>query len=299
MKKKCAIVAFVLLSLFSCEKEISMDLPLIEDAHVLNSLFHENEHIYVELSKIHSPFSDVPIPEDDAFLIIKNGVAVDTLRHCQNGQYESTLIATSNTKYEISAYIDGELKVFSSDSVPAPICGSEIACSTFTDFVGTNEYNEKYSEFSISINDKPDETNYYEIKIYILFSNGDIVSGNCWSSDLIVEAEGINDYSPTTVLFSDKLFGQEQAVLTIFYQPPYYVDSNQLIDPDYRVIVHCRNVSEHYYKYKKGLVAHLSGKEYDFWNSAGDPVPMYSNIEGGFGVFACYTETIDTISKTN
>lgn len=299
MKKKCGIVAFVLLSLFSCEKEVSMDLPLIEETSVLFSIIQENKPIMVELSKTHSPFVDTKIPIDSACVILRNAVSSDTLRHLGNGQFESEFHALCNTRYEISAYVDGKLESHSFDSTPSAIHAEDVICLPFTDFIGANDDNEKYSGFSIVINDKPNESNFYEIKTDILFSNGETESRKCWCTDFIVEAEGINDFYPTTVLFSDKLIGQEQAVLTIFYQPPYYVDSNQLIDPDYRVIVHCRNVSENYYKYKKGLAAHLSGKEYDFWNSAGDPVPMYSNIEGGFGVFACYTETIDTISKTN
>lgn len=291
------LVFFALLALISCEKEISMELPLIDETTVLVSIIQENKPILVELSKTHSPFLDVQIPIDNACVIIRADTSLDTLQYCQNGQYVSEMIASCNTNYEVLAYVDGKLEAHSSDSTPSVIDSDDIVCLPFTDFIGTNNYYEKYSGFSILINDNPNESNFYEIKTDILYSNGKTESRKCWSSDLIVEAEGINDYSPSTILFSDKLLGQEPVLLTIFYPPPYYVDNNQLIDPNYSVIVRCRNVSENYYKYKKGLAAHLSGKEYDFWNSAGDPTPMYNNIEGGFGTFVSFSETIDTINK--
>ena len=62
--------------------------------------------------------------------------------------------------------------------------------------------------------------------------------------------------------------------------------------------VHFRSVSKNYYNYGKALVIHTNNQEGDIWNGCASPVPMITNIENGFGIFAGYSTDTVTISKS-
>ena len=77
---------------------------------------------------------------------------------------------------------------------------------------------------------------------------------------------------------------------------PIKYNTGELVDPDYKLIVVLRSVSESYYRYKKMLPEHLNAQQYDFWQGQGDPVEMFTNIEGGYGIFGAYSTVRDTLS---
>lgn len=118
-------------------------------------------------------------------------------------------------------------------------------------------------------------------------------SYHTFSSDPVIKSEGLMDYEPNSILLSDELINGKSYKLKINYAPPFRPD-----EPNYKLIIQLRSVSEQYYKYSKSLSIHKFYQESSIWNGMGTPVPMSSNIEGGYGIFAAYSVTTDTIFKT-
>ena len=59
-----------------------------------------------------------------------------------------------------------------------------------------------------------------------------------------------------------------------------------------------RTTSRAYYKYRKSWIRHSNNQQIGnqieellFMTLIGDPVPMYTNVEGGYGIFAAYNQT--------
>lgn len=288
------LLLFLLAVVFvSCTKKISIDIPVVEESVVLNSILKVGQPAEVSISTTHSPYTDTIPGEKNAIVLLQTARSTDTLNHIGNGWYKSNDVIDFGTEYLVEATTD-KTKVSATDCVPK--CNADFSLSPFTDFVGVNESNEKFSSFEITLKDNTNQTDFYEIKVEALLSDGTVVDRKCWAKDDIIDAEGITEYSPNSLIFSDALICGEKRIL-VFFNTLYYVDSNTLIDPNYRIIVHVRSVSENYYKYKKKLAQYNSSQEHDIWTGVGDPVMMFDNVEGGYGVFVSYAEIIDTITK--
>ena len=296
---------FFLLTFTSCYKIVNIELPEVPPTLVVNSLITSNENIYVYVSSTKSPYDiDDKIIEDALVIIKTEHNNIDTLCYVGDDIYESNLLGINGLTYYIEVFKDGYNKVNSSDYIPNTfICNF----TNFTDSVGigspsVGDKSSYYSKFDISINDNGLEKNFYEVYGYLIVRHkpNDIPTiwhMTCFSSDLIIKNEGFNDLTSKSLLFSDELFNGENRSIEINYYPLSY-SNNTLVDPNYSAIVCVRNVSENYFNYKKDLAIHSYGAaEFDFWSVTGNPVPMSSNIKDGYGVFAGYTEIMDTICK--
>jgi hypothetical protein len=58
---------------------------------------------------------------------------------------------------------------------------------------------------------------------------------------------------------------------------------------EYNLKISFRSVSESYYKYKERQFAYLFSLENDILSGMSEPINLYSNIMGGYGIFAGYS----------
>ena len=69
--------------------------------------------------------------------------------------------------------------------------------------------------------------------------------------------------------------------------------------------MHLSSLSEDLYQYLKSYYHHnaVKPKFYEFWLEdifdRTEPVPVYTNIENGYGIFGGYSTSVDSISTTN
>lgn len=289
----------LVLLLFGCTKEINIELPVKEPKIVVNSLFSDDTQVSVFIFKTRTPFDEKEFLIENANVLLYTGNTTDTLQYMGEGIYTSNLLSKVNTEYQLEVKANGFEKVTTRDYIPNQI--PQPVISSFKDSIGVDEEGYYYSQFTISFIDNANEKNYYEVFIEHLLFEDEIWSRNCFSKDLIIAYEGLNNYHPNTIIFSDDFINGIEKELSINYYPVTYGNptggQGELVDTNYKVIVHFRSISESYYKYKKRLVVHLAGQEFDFWAGSGEPVQMFSNVEGGYGIFAGYTEKVDTIQK--
>jgi len=267
---------------------------------VVNSLFTNDAPLSVYLTKTRTPFNEKELFIENARVIIYSENITDTLQYMGEGIYMSSHLGLANSEYRIDVISNGFEKVTARDYIPKQMA-LPLIVSGFCDSVGVNEHGDYYSQFTITFLDDANAKNNYEIFIKHLLFEDEVWDRGCFSNDPIIVAEGLNDYFPNTVVFSDAFISGKEKELAINYYPVTYSKptggQGELVDPNYKVIVYFRNTSENYYKYKKKLAVHLAGQEFDFWAGSGEPVQMFSNVVGGYGIFAGYTERIDTIQK--
>lgn len=287
------LAIFSLITCVSCTKTVTVKISEQIPKPVLSCLFTNDSIFKVDLSMSSSIFKEPHVFETGEVLrLYGDGEFLDSLQW--NGEhYVSTITPQINIDYKIE-WEKEDAKITSLDYLPQKVI---IQNASFRDSVGFNDFGDAYSECSLVFRDEPQQQNFYEILFLMQFKkNGEEViykSYSVTSSDPVITSEGLMDYEPRSVLLSDEMINGKSYELKINYDPPFRPD-----EPNYKLIIQFRSVSEQYYKYAKSLSIHKFYQESSIWNGMGTPVPMSSNIEGGYGIFAGYSVTTDTISKT-
>ena len=309
MKKKL-VLGLTFFAFIQCIKEINIQLPEHHPQLVVNGLFQPDSLISVSLGKSKSLLDDTPAQPitNASILLYENSKKIDSLVW-YNNKYRSKVYPDPNTNYRLLVYHQ-EDTLSTGDLLPNPPLYSNVIHKDSVYFGGEGEF---FNQLSLTIIDNPDEDNFYELTILTHIEHSkeeaeeesqsifnSFVSTSYFdenNNDYIIQSEGLLNYYPETLLFSDKHFSSPQQELNINYRPRNlsFYDNHQ--DRAVSVILKLRAVSSHYYQYKRNLTIHLNNQESDLWDGTGEPISVYSNVTNGLGIFAGYNEVIDTLQK--
>lgn len=276
---KTLIFFVIISSLSSCKKVIDIELPATDPKIVVNSFFTENSRIKVHLSKSIGILENI-IPEcTDATVIMReNNIIIDTMYY-QSGYYYSHILAETNNNYALEIIVPDMETVFCEDIIPEKTLLQNFVC---TDSVLIDEDGFIINELKLDFEDFLGPS-FYEVQLsakYIIDNNGTSI----WfmkNSDPIITSTGLLDYNPKTLIFTDKMFDGKHCSVKIYFATRTYAD--------YNLKITFRSVSESYYKYKERQFAYLFSLENDIFSGMSEPINLYSNITGGYGIFAGYT----------
>jgi hypothetical protein len=300
------IILFLLVTiLLSCSREINFIESEVEKCLVVNGLICPDSLISVNIRRTSSILStENLIVENAKVILFKNDKAIDTLKYENNGNYKSDQYrALAGNSYSITVRATGYPDVYAIDTVPEATSiteGLRIKGNTF------DEYGEPHIDYEIRINDAADR-NYYELffiqqqfpnKFTSTFSISFQIEPVI--ADPVLRAESDLDYSPFTYLFSDKLFnGQQYLMKNKFMSAVTGGNFTTSFAPEakahYAIL---RTVSRSYSSYRRFWLRHYRNQQIGnkveqpiSTTLLGSPVPMYSNINGGYGIFAAYNQT--------
>ena len=119
-------------------------------------------------------------------------------------------------------------------------------------------------------------------------------------ADPVLRADSELDFSPETYIFSDDYFnGNNYTMINKFLSMSVSGKYDQPIVPtekdSYAIL---RTTTSVYYNYRKYWLRHSNNQQIGirveeplFMSLIGEPVPMYSNVENGYGIFAAYNQT--------
>ena len=262
----------------SCIEEITGFKDEPTGINVLNSLACADSTIDVYIGKTSDIFepkyrSDI-LPESVSLFI--NDTITDRLNHLGDLKYSGQYLIKPKDKLRLEAlFNDGEV-LHAYDSVPGRV---EIITAEYMYPAYKSEYGTVYGKIKLTFQDPPDSKNYYEI--LFLRDLRYIQTYKIQNSFISIDFE--NDPNPpNTILFNDELINGKLVTLEI------YVSSQ--VTPT----IILRNCSKNYFEYMNSINIHFSTQNtsrsnvYDFFK--GDPVELFSNIHGGLGIFASYTD---------
>ena len=284
-----ALSLFAILTSFqSCKKIIDIDLPPADSKVVVNSFFTDGSPIKVNLSKSIGVLDNI-IPEcnNATIILLINNVKTDTL-YPDNGYYYSHVLAERGKNYSLIVHVPDMDSVLCEDIIPEKTIIQSCVC---TDSILIDEDGFIINELKLDFQDAAGPS-FYEVQLsanYIIDNNYTSI----WfrkNSDPIITSTGLLDYNPKTLIFTDKLFDGKHCSVKIYFATQAYAD--------YNLKITFRSVSESYYKYKERQYAYLFSLENDIFSGMSDPINLYSNIKGGYGIFAGYSsdEKIITVS---
>jgi len=284
-----ALALFAILTSFqSCRKVIEIDLPPADSKVVVNSFFTDGNPIKVYLSKSIGVLDNIiPGCNNATIILLINNVKTDTL-YPDNGYYYSHVLAERGKNYSLIVHVPDMDSVFCEDIIPEKTILQNYIC---TDSVLIDEDGFIINELKLDFQDSAG-LSFYEVQLsakYIIDNNYTSI----WfmkNSDPIITSTGLLDYNPKTLIFTDKMFDGKHCSVKIYFATQAYAG--------YNLKITFRSVSEHYYKYKERQFAYLFSLENDIFSGMSEPINLYSNITGGYGIFAGYSsdEKIITVS---
>ncbi len=310
---KYFIILFITLFLFSCQKELEIELPDFEQKPVVNCLFATDTNFVLNISHSISlnDSMKVEIANAKCYLFSENQL-IDSFRYVSDGYYKSNIKPEHRKYYKLKIITPQFGEVSSTSYVPANVQILNTEQQNFAvsvpDYSSDASENMPFNRLSITFTDDASVNNYYELKIMVKrFWNDSLhdsymENAYLYCYDNVVKNEDILDYEPNIFVFSDSLFNGQTKTIDFLYKPSWISwangNSNGNISyfyGDYRLYYKFRSISKEMYDFRKSLIRHVYNQQTDDFQVFGDPVPMFSNINNGLGVFAGYTEVYDSI----
>lgn len=293
------VIFFIfLIGLFSSCIEV-VDLDMEETPHqlVVNCFFTENEPFEVNVSRL-APYPDLTDRnlENATVSIYENEILKGTLKHTKNGIYTNKSITpTFGNMYSVRVEVPGYPTATANDSIPEKI---RIKECIFKPENGKNFEGADYSEVAVIFKDKQGDS-FFTVRVLGEFEKEVLGNDGMISHELIKSpieiftndpamlSEGVqkNDYKKFFV-FNDILFKNILYTASVKFNS-YYSDDNN-------IQVFLESGTKNYYQYHKRLLNH---EHYDYGNpfKPYSPVPLFSNVKGGQGIFAAYQRDITRI----
>jgi hypothetical protein len=274
---------FLCISLaFSCRSLVYDNFPEFEPVPVLNCVLAADEAVKVHISlagKIDS--LDILNVENAIVLLSVNNQSMDTLEYSGEGFYQSSITAAQGNEYSCEVQIHGFPSLHGSDFIPHP---SAISNIKHINIAGKNEEGINYSAVQFTFSNTEKENRYFEVVLKQINSNYISYPSLDPLTDKLFLSEGV----PLAVFSNENIKGDDYR-MTVNY-------TNYSSRPEsYPLILELRSITYHYYRFVKDYYLYELGR-YPYFGSSTSSHPLYSNINGGLGIFAGFSVTnSDTI----
>ncbi|KAF0201656.1 MAG: hypothetical protein FD170_2513 [Bacteroidetes bacterium] len=281
--------------IFSCQKTRDDLLPKGRSQMYFQSILCPDSSIRVFVGRT-AGIQDDNSPVNDAIVLaFVNNVFADTLQFVENGIYELWRQPEIYDTVRIEVISNGKMSGETIIPSPAYVNNSSYVCSTHY-YALDQEY---HGTLTFSIEDDPETENYYEMLIYTReeLSGGSyriyskVSDYYIFKPDIIIQNEGDWDFKPTTLFFSDKMFDGKTGYFSFIMS----------VSDEYGYIT-LRSISKEYYYYRKYYTRHAFNAQLNSDGIrnllfTGEPLDMYTNIQGGLGVCAAYSSTVTKIES--
>jgi len=304
------LIASLLICLTACVKEISLQNGTDRQLPVMNGIFSVGGYPSVfRLTYTANPLSEqINTPEDAQVFFSQDGELVAEVSPDADGYcvIPDLFAQTGSVLSAMAVFPEGDT-LTATDSIPTRSFVYNDGIYGSAGFV--DEHGDNVNRLSVRFTDPPNQKNYYELFVFSWndFSTTDsfyVKVLRVYQANTILSNEGDQDFQPWTMYFSDELFDGE----TVNFEQ-YFTGATPTIrmpgkpfgleeDGTYLLF---RNVSKAYYQSQKSWTRHRYTQRVgegiadvsdaileDFQRVifAPEPTPMYSNVEGGLGVFA-------------
>lgn len=296
---KSSIITILLIFTISCKKELPFPDVDAETLLTANSFFSPESMLQVHVSEschINDTLCSFNfIPNAEVLLKDQTGNVLATLQHQSNGIYSPDNL---NLNHEANYQLEIE------HSTKKLTAESQIPKTFSCIYLGKEEgVFDGYAawRFDIEINDNPDEENYYLLEGYIEILDGEheysdnTVNGYLLpqtahlTNDVNTENNSISSgvdfitYPLRSIYLPDKNFnGQTYRTHFALYDDDIYFPEFE----EFKAHLFVKSVSKEMYEYYKSLDLYRLSQS----NLFAEPQQIYSNITGGIGIFAGYTQ---------
>ncbi len=286
---KLLLPAFIFFTLFSCEKEVTLNLSH-EPTLCLNCILNPDSMISASLSisKALNASGDFESVNNASVLLYEDGSLFGELQRTGNGNYRLNKKPSVSKNYKIVAQAPGYTSVTATTIVPR---FPEVATTrdTTAEELNPQGIHSTYSyivfDLNVQLFDKPGADNYWLYSSWIV--NDRRYGGGCHpinapfvdTFNRIIDSEekyGFRHFLQIRIF--DEGYDGETLAFTIPDFVKYSAEVNNELGYQYFL-----NADEHYDKYIKTTIMNRMKEtsELPFY----EPIQIYSNIENGYGIF--------------
>ena len=273
--------------LVACEKEIEFSEEISSPKITVNSGFMPDSLWKVEISRSLSIIDNgqlSDIENANVSIVGSDGSSIVLNYDSQNKYYTSNSLVATNINYIINVSAPNFNDVSASGFAPSPININNVN-KTIQSISDETIYN-----FRITFNDPPSSEDFYMIEInkqevyYIYDVDSTILDSTSFENPTSLSSRDVSadqrEEFTNQITFSDQLFnGQEKTLSVMTYD--YIFDIGSLADKtNYEIKLY--RLSKDYYLYKRSILAYRNVTG----NPFAEPVRVFINVEGGFGIFA-------------
>jgi len=285
--KKIFYLIFIVLTLFNCKKEIEINFINSKPDIIINCLFNANKYFNIQVTQS-ILYTDTNIAYVDNAEVrikaIKKGEEYILKNNGKGYYYDTTLYPQYNETYTLEVIVPGYEPISATDSLPYPPQAEVL------DFFTTNrEYEEVmmgyfYNDLIIRLKDSVSYNNYYSLFAWEYWNSDSTYCGTALVSDeFFIKNEGDRNFYLGRVLFSDELIDGKDFTFKVSA-----LAATLKNDTTGHIVLYIMSISKNFYKYIKTYIRHNSASYADFFEMA-EPVPMFTNIKNGYGIFAGYS----------
>ncbi len=289
MRYSAATITLICMAFFiSCTKPYTIDLNDIEKRVVIHSFLCPDSLFMANLTEEASLTDNVRPPYyvktiDNAQIVIYgDNAAIDTLDYTDKGIYVGHFKPNINSMYKINVKATGYDEGTAESKIPTLVRIDSVGKKKIAD-----DYSDNLYELTIYFTDPPNEKNFYYIAVsgltYDLTSNDPVFGG--------MDLKGFQE-----AVFNDNLFDGNKYAITIEVR----AEICDWYPPDWNFIaVNLQTISKDFYLYAASYNKQMPefGDDMMALLQQGliEPLPIYSNISGGLGLFAGYTNSQDSV----
>ena len=282
-------IALISLLFWSCEKVEKLEnFPLESPKLTVNCILEANKDIIVEVTRSLSVIDGAELKSilDATVKIsyVKNGTAISVtqvgVNDNKNGLevYHLSLKPETGINYKIEVSSKKYGNVWSESLMPMTVdidsVTQNIIDSSLSSYGGMYAYmNINHATSTVKFKDNPNEENYYAFSHNIKINNEDSYGVNINSN--IPGTEIINGL----VFFNDQTFNGKE--YTIQYDWAAYASLDDAINDEVKSSYTLVSLTKAYYQYLVSYNSYLQNQD----NPFADPVQVYNNIFGGYGIF--------------
>lgn len=298
------------ITLLSCETVVDIDLPVEPTRLVVNGFINPDSAVAVRISKsrfVLDRSQAFTLVDDAIVTLFENGLEVTQLTTEGEGWYTSSFRPQAGSEYIIQASASGLEPVEANTEVLPIVVIKALTADSVRRETGTSCFNDDcqpiYStdyRVQLSLSDPVNQDNFYEVQAYtvvvdsfpVFDDNSDEPTGydviTYWgeayltSDDPVVSSTefdfGDGAFFGSSLLFTDEIFSGNEYTLNFTSEGSFGGNIT-------RLIIVLRTLSNDQYQYLRTLQL----QEYNEGDPFAEVVPVYNNIENGFGIFAGYS----------
>lgn len=307
------LLLLAILTWGGCEKELNMELPGQEPQLVVNGEFNPDStwRLMISTSRPAQSRQYLPLINNATVEISEKQGWTETLQFRDDSFYISSHKPRPGKTYQVKVIAPGYEPVTAESTVP-PNTSISIIDTGREEVNGTS-----YFKMGIEFKDKSTEDFYTidgNIKAYqyiaelrndtlkvvdsvLVFYTMELLSDNVLFKDLMgagLEGEQRNLAYINGEEFTDQLFNGSKYRLDVFINPARLIPGGPPPVQRKRIVslnIKLKTLSRDLFLYTRSYKAHKSTA----FNPFAEPVRVYSNITGGYGIFAAYNQNVDSV----
>ncbi len=282
--KHSILLYLIVILMSSCRELVTDKFPEFPAKPTINSILIKDSTLKVQVSlagKLDT--SKLALIDNADVSLYVDGIYKETMTLLDKGLYSSSVVVEPLKSYKCEVYIPGYELASGSDSIPVPASLSDII---HIDIAGKDEEAMTYPAVKFTFSNDPTVKQYYEVAIRLIRYRYESVA----SLETIIDPVLLNEGLPLA-LFSNESIKGSSYTMTINYFTGSAGSSNgePLRTTLFPVILELRSVSFSYYQFVKQKYLYEKGRYPEFMAASTIAFPLYSNIKGGYGIFAGYS----------